>query len=156
MIGAGTAARVRGNTDQPAGARFTGKHATNGRPIYAETARDYATRPAKDAAGAVLYHLNADGTRRAPKMEQYVKREYDREFIMDDLGNGVVVKNYAFQPAADEVARIEAAAEAAPEAVLNRLATLEAALAKMGIGEQHLKALAEGPERKPAADAKGG
>lgn len=88
---------VRGNVTPPPGARYTGELHLGFQPVYAQKKRDWVRVPARDVDGNLLYHLNGDGTRRAPKWELVEGEEYEVEFVIDDLGNGITTKNFYFR-----------------------------------------------------------
>lgn len=132
---------VKGNMDRPDGATMVGVH-SSGVPIYEETVPKYKTRPLKDALGKPVY-LMRGGQAVQQRFEQVEDGTVTRKFILNDLGNGVVQKNYDFEASEDEVARIEAAAQATPDAVLARLEKIERGLALSGLALDDLEALAE-------------
>lgn len=83
--------------------------AGNQYPVYVEVERKEKRVPLRDADGAVLYHLRADGSRHRPMMTTEFAGDVRREFVYMPLGNGIVQKNYFFRPDPASVARLEAA-----------------------------------------------
>ena len=135
---------VRGNMDLPPGARFTGEFHGN-LPVMEEDVPIYEEQQVKDAAGELVYRLNRQGHRIGVVTERVIVGHETRKFVNDDLGNGIVVKNYYYQPDPETEARQAAAAELAPERVAERLAAMEARqtalLEKMGLTERDAAAL---------------
>jgi hypothetical protein len=145
---------VRGNTTKPRDAEFTGRYHRD-QPIYAEAEPVFEQRVVKDDAGEIIYELNRDGTRKRPKVKAVVKGHRTREFILEDLGNGVVSKNYAFKPDPAEVERQRAQEATAPEALAAFVDKVNRVFEKMGLSEEDIEALAS-DEDEEENGAKGG
>lgn len=120
---------IRGNTDLPDGARRTGRYTHNDKEIFVEDEPIYEERQRVDAAGDPIYRLNRAGEKISKLMEREITGFREREFVLDDLGNGVVTKNYDFAPEPGEMERIAARERLDPTDLEKRMARLEGMLA---------------------------
>jgi hypothetical protein len=153
--------RVKGDMSQPEGSVMIGMHqsARHGAiPIYEEEVPVMEDRQRLDAAGNPMFMLNKFGQATSPVMERVQRVEAGKpvtaklRFVLDDLGNGVVTKNYHFAPSEEELARVKAVAATSPEAVSARLTRLEAALEKAGLTVEDAEALARLQEEEKDGD----
>lgn len=144
---------IRGNTSKPKDAEFTGRYHGN-QQIYAEKVAIIEQQVVKDAAGEVVYKHWNNGRKR-PEMEPVVVGYETREFVIDDLGNGMTPKNYAFAPDPAEIAREQAREKASPERMVAFMERLEKGLNKLGVNLDEVLEHGEDAEPVETGGAKG-
>lgn len=139
----GTTMIVKGDKSPPADAVVVGQWTLpNGtvEPIYEEAEILRENREVTDSSGAVIYELNADGTKKRPLRMNVEIGVRKKQFILVDLGNGQTIKNYNYPGDEAEQARIAAQQANAPDAMAGRLARLEAFLERLGITDDEVGA----------------
>lgn len=120
---------IRGDMSLPLGARRTGKSDRFGNEIFEEDQPILAMRQKLDAGGDPMFRINRNtGERISKVMEQQEVGKKVVTFVLDDLGNGIVTKNYAWEPQPDEELRALARERMDPLEMEKRLARMEAAL----------------------------
>lgn len=137
---------IRGEETLPYGARRTGEFSATGKEVYAE---DEEIREEVQLYGPdkkPRWYTNPDGTRKKPMTEFQVVEVRERKFILEQIGNGMVQKNYDFQPDPMEAERARIAAENSPEKVRERMQRQEAILLalaeKLGMDPKELTEMA--------------
>lgn len=139
---------VRGNMTPHNDAEYTGRM-WNGQPVYKRPIKRYKKVPLRDPDGNLLYHLNADGTKRAPKWTNEVEVEW-KEGIYVDSGRGIVTFQADAVPTVEQIDKknrvrdMEAAVS--PERLLSELRRMREeidqqreALAAVGLTEEDLR-----------------
>lgn len=135
---------VRGNTSKPSDAEFTGRYHRD-QPIYVEKVPVFRLVPLKDETGEVVYKHWNNGRKRVEMVPEVTGYE-EREYVIEDLGNGMTPKNYAFQPTAQEVQRKKAADELTPEALLRFKRQVESVFKKLNLSPEDVAQLARDEE----------
>ncbi len=126
---------IRGNMTPPPNSRMTGE-LFQGVPVYVVTEPVIKRRIRKDEFGEVEYWMNELGGKGRAKHELYQDGTIDREFILIDLGNGLVQKHYSFRGSPEEqLAEKRKEAEAKR---LSRLLKLDEVLDAAGIAPHDL------------------
>lgn len=144
---------VRGNMGLPDGARRTMQQDQYGNQVFEEDEPIYETKQRLDAAGEPVYRLSRTNERVGKVMERVQTGTEVRTFTLVDLGNGIVTKNYDWEPAPGELLRAEARETHDPAAVMRRLDRLEAALAAAGLTAADAEELAVANDQRQTAEA---
>lgn len=131
---------VRGNTNKPKNADFTGRYHRD-QPIFVEKLPIIEHKPIRDAAGEpVRKHWNNGRSR--IETEPVVTRYEEREFVIEDLGNGQTPRNYHFAPTEEELERQAAVAATQPDQVARFIERTNRIFDKLGLSEEDLEELA--------------
>lgn len=104
--------RIRGNTTPDENWKLRGDMFM-GRPVYIEARPNLKRRPVV-IDGKVQWHRSPNGNPTKQRFELYQDPDEPvifTEFVLEDLGNGIVQKNPHFQPTPQEIARREALGE---------------------------------------------
>lgn len=88
---------IRSDNAAPQGAKMTGKM-HRGKPIYIERKQKFVNR--QKEIGGDLQWIERNGRKIAPMMERVPDPDepfVEREFVLEDMGNGILQKNYHFE-----------------------------------------------------------
>lgn len=145
VIGAQTEKAVRGNMTPPRGSQPVGSY-FDGRTIWRLARKTFKRAVKRDEDGNIFYHLNADGTRRAPQYENVPGEPRVFDFVIDDMGNGMTYINENFAPAAGELEKKQL--EAARASNMDRLSL---ALESANLSIEDIVAVVQGLKATPPA-----
>lgn len=142
---------VRGNLAPPEGAQLTGE-LHFGQPVYYEMVPTFERVLVRDPDGKPVWMMRGD-VKIKPEYELVQTGEERRDFVIEDLGNGMTFRNYDFRPDADEQRRAEERAANTPEALRRELDAMKRAFAALGVRPEDLAAIATQEQESDATPA---
>jgi hypothetical protein len=143
---------VRGNMQKPRKATFTGRYHGD-QPIYSEKVPIYGKPvPVLDEAGEPVYKVYNNGSKKL-RTKPNITGYRDREYVIEDLGNGQTPKNYDFAPTAAELARIQAVEATQPDKLAAFVDKVNRVFDKLGLSDDDVDRLAAVAEDEEQGNA---